>query len=191
MIEFNEELHQYKVNGKILPSVSQIMKRMSDDVYNTVNPYVLENARIRGTAVHKAIEMYELFGIEPTDDEILIYFNRYLKAKEKHKFVVTNSELILTNNVFCGTLDQIVKMEDVTCINDIKVTSKRNMELLEVQLAGYYQLARANNIQVDKCYVTHLTKTSGVVKEVIPNFDKWNQIKKEFIFIKELTDETN
>ena len=53
-IEFIESSHTYLVNGIIVPSVTQIMKGDSDNVYNGIPSHILEKAAERGTAVHKA-----------------------------------------------------------------------------------------------------------------------------------------
>jgi hypothetical protein len=58
-IKFIESSHTYIVGDRRLPSVSHIMSEMSKQYYTDINPEVLENARERGTRVHKAIEMFE------------------------------------------------------------------------------------------------------------------------------------
>lgn len=185
MIEFNPTEHQYRVEGKILPSVSEIMRGMSENYYANIHPQILHDAADRGTRVHKAIEMYEKFGIEP-DDDTWVYFDRYIKAKKKYPFQVITTELILTNYEYCGMLDQIIVKNNELAINDIKVTSKRNIELLEVQLAAYEELALYNDFNVKRCYVTHLTKTSGVVREIKPNRELWQRKKAEWQFMESL-----
>ena len=185
MIQFDPHLHQYRVEGKVLPSVSEIMRGMSENYYSNVHPAVLQHAADRGTRVHKAIEIYERLGIEP-DDDTWVYFDRYLKAKKKHKFEVVQTEIMLTNFQYCGTLDQLILINGELAINDIKVTSKRNIELLEVQLAAYEELALYNMKKVKKCYCTHLTKTSGVMVEIKPNRELWQRKKAEWRFMESL-----
>lgn len=54
-LSFNEEYHTYKLNGKIIPSVTKLL---DDGSYNNVPEEILERARKKGTLVHKEIEEY-------------------------------------------------------------------------------------------------------------------------------------
>lgn len=52
-IDYNEEFHVYRLNGKILPSVTQLL---DDETYVNVDKDILEYAQTKGTIVHKEIE---------------------------------------------------------------------------------------------------------------------------------------
>jgi hypothetical protein len=54
-VEYIEDFHTYKLNGKIIPSVTQLL---DDGVYLDVDKDILEYAREKGTLVHKEIENY-------------------------------------------------------------------------------------------------------------------------------------
>lgn len=54
-VEYIEEFHTYKLNGKIIPSVTQLL---SDGNYEGIDKKVLEYAQFRGRLVHKEIEEY-------------------------------------------------------------------------------------------------------------------------------------
>ena len=54
-LSFNEEWHIYKLNGKIIPSVTKLL---DNGEYNNVPEEILERARKKGTLVHKEIEEY-------------------------------------------------------------------------------------------------------------------------------------
>src|SRR5687767_10505919 len=53
---FDAKTHTYRVEGRIVPHITEIVP--SD--YSHVHPLVLERARQRGTAVHKATEYFDL-----------------------------------------------------------------------------------------------------------------------------------
>ena len=57
-LTFNEFNHTYRLDELIIPSVTTLMKPLSDDVYRTVDPEVLEKAARRGTAIHNAVENF-------------------------------------------------------------------------------------------------------------------------------------
>ena len=54
-IDFDEEFHIYRLNGRIIPSVTQIL---DDGEYQKVDEKILEYARKKGTLVHKEIQEY-------------------------------------------------------------------------------------------------------------------------------------
>ena len=55
-LAFDEPTHTYRLNGAILPSVSAIMRPLSQALYKGVDEAALSAAAARGTAVHNAIE---------------------------------------------------------------------------------------------------------------------------------------
>lgn len=54
-VEYNDEWHTYKLNGKIIPSVTTLL---DTGEYINVPEALLEYARQKGTLVHKEIEEY-------------------------------------------------------------------------------------------------------------------------------------
>lgn len=52
-LTYNETWHTYRLNGKIIPSVTRLL---DDGTYLNVDPKVLESAQMRGTLIHKEIE---------------------------------------------------------------------------------------------------------------------------------------
>ena len=70
---FDSEKHIYTLDmeGQTLqlPSVTQILRFVSRELYGDIPQHILENAADRGTRVHEAIEMYEKFGWMETDTD--------------------------------------------------------------------------------------------------------------------------
>lgn len=56
MFTFDEEKHEYRFNGQIVPHVTGVLKDMTD--YSMVPPAKLEAARQKGVAVHKMVELW-------------------------------------------------------------------------------------------------------------------------------------
>ena len=54
-LTYNDEFHTYKVDGDIVPSVTQLL---DTGEYNNVPEEVLEYSRQKGTLIHKEIEEY-------------------------------------------------------------------------------------------------------------------------------------
>ena len=178
-IDFVEVTHQYFVDGRELPSVSTIMQNLSRDYYADIHPVRLAKPANRRTRVHKAIEMFEKFGIEEEDEEIKPYLRNYKVAKKLKGFQVINTELMLTNHEFCGTLDMMALYKNELVIIDLKATSKLNTILREVQLAAYLELAIANGFDISKCYCLLIKEDSHKFVEVRPNVMLWEELKNE------------
>lgn len=58
MLTFDERTHIYRYDGKVVPSVTQILQPLSD--YSHVSPATLAAAAAFGQAVHKACELDDL-----------------------------------------------------------------------------------------------------------------------------------
>ena len=179
-IEFIEESHTYLVDGMIVPSVTQIMKPLSDQYYGATSPEVLQNAARRGTEVHKAIYDLEQTGMAQ-EGNASPYVQNYLVAKKLKGFKPLMQEFQLTDGVFCGTLDMLAELNGQQVIIDLKCTSQLNKELAEVQLAGYQELCEKNGIGVDATYILHLKRDTYKLYKIYPNIQKWTELKKEYI----------
>lgn len=178
-IEFIEESHTYVVDGIIVPSVTQIMKPMSEKYYSGIHPDVLNEAADRGKRVHKTIYDIEHNNVILVDDT-MPYLKNYQLAKHMKQFVPLMQEFMLTEGTFAGTLDMLAEMNGQQVIIDLKATSKFNKELAEVQLAGYVELCDKNGIGVEATYILHLTKDSYKLHKVTPNFGKWIELKNKY-----------
>lgn len=179
-INFVADGHRYIVNGVELPSVSKIMESLSKEKYDNIDAEVLARASKRGTAVHKAVELYETLGIESNDELVKDHLIEYRIAKRLHGIDVQKVELMMTNGLYCGTVDNISIVGGKLCIVDLKATSVINTDLLEVQLAGYQQLAFDNGYIIEKTYVLHLKKDGFKFKEIRPNKMLWQSLLEKY-----------
>ena len=183
-IEFNEETHTYKVDGKILPSVTGITSILSNLEYKEIDLEILKRAAEKGSAVHKAIEDYLLWGEYELDIQYEPYMEQFKKALEKEKFETKKTEFKLTNGEICGTLDNMSKLNGETIIIDYKTTATIHLKLLEAQFGGYKILCDSNSIKIDKWYGLFLTKKGYKFKEVKPNVEIFNKCKEIYDYIK-------
>lgn len=179
-VEFIEEQHIYLVDGlTIVPSVTQIMKPMSEAYYTGISEETMREAADRGTRVHKAIEDLEkgVVTLPEISEDILPYVKNYLIAKHIKGFKPIHLEYRMTDGEYAGTIDQVAEMKGKIIIIDYKATSKYNRELAEVQLAGYDWLSRYNGIIPDEHYILHLTRETFKFNKVAINYPKWNELK--------------
>lgn len=136
-IAFFEDEHRYLVDGVNCPSVTEIISQLTSRGYANINPSVLEAARLRGTAVHEALEDLD-YDIDP---EIVPEIMPYIQAYEEWKSVYRPSWYGIEQTVFCeegwfiGTLDRIGCLNGSEfAIVDIKTSQPTRESYLSVSL---------------------------------------------------------
>ena len=149
MLEFNEEKHEYTLDGKKLLSVTQLMQKygLAPD-YSNVNQAVLEAKANYGKYVHEEIEKWikeREIGLSTE----LINFVKYIKETNTS---VIESEYKVWNDVVAGTIDLITNRDNQPIIADIKTTSTIHKEPVSWQLSIYLYL-----------YVGLITSTENVL----------------------------
>ena len=180
-LEFIESSHEYKFRGKVIPSVTQLMKSSSEAYYSNISTQRLAIAADRGTRVHQAIYDYDTLGLLTIDEEIKPYLNEYIIAKNRYKFQPLAQEFKLTNGIFAGTLDMLAEFNGRQVIIDLKATSVLNKSLAEIQLAGYDELCTYNGIGVNECYILHLMKDKHKLHRIMPRYTEWTRLVKEYL----------
>lgn len=76
---YNEEFHTYRLNGKIIPSVTRLL---DDGTYINIDPKILESAQMRGTLIHKEIEQWLKSGINGYTDEFYEFLDIYTNNEQ-------------------------------------------------------------------------------------------------------------
>ena len=77
---YNPEWHTYRLNGKIIPSVTRLL---DDGSYLNVDPKILESAQMRGTLIHEEIEDYLKYEEMGYTDETMEFIEYFINNKEK------------------------------------------------------------------------------------------------------------
>lgn len=183
-----DENHIYRVNGVVKPSVSAIMKPLSDEYYGNAlgssdENFIksrLENRRVLGTAIHEGIETFLLFGVyDPSVEPYLAQFKKWLK---KEDIEVLHTEMKLTDGWYCGTIDLYCKERKTNklVLVDVKATAKINKPLIEVQLAAYKSLLDINGFQVDMTKSLHIREKGYTYKSVAINIWKWKELFESY-----------
>lgn len=159
-LDFDERTHTYKLNGVVLPSVTTIMKPLSDDKYSTVRADVLENAANKGSIVHNAIENYLKFGIEDISDDYKPYFLAFLEflSDKQPTILVTESKVYHKILRYSGTVDLICIIDGLVYLIDYKTTAVLIEMLTKVQLEAYAKAMESHSFKVDKKAILHLKK---------------------------------
>lgn len=108
-IEFNQETHQYFIDGVEFPSVTTILKPIQN--FGMVAPDVLARAAEFGRNVHTATEYYDRGTLdEDTLHEALVpYLNGWKKflAEKPMKFHLNEFKVFSLKYGYAGTLDRV------------------------------------------------------------------------------------
>ena len=182
MIKFNEDKHEYTVDGKVVPCVSDIMKCATCLYYTDEIPQqVLELACKKGSAVHKAIEDYLLFEDYEIEEQYKPIFNQFLKWYEEYKPEILKVEYQMSNGIYAGTCDLICKIDNKIIGIDHKTSSEIHTNMIAIQEAGYDELC---DLKIDEWYVLHLTKTRYEFKKIEIRKDIWDKCKDIYFYMK-------
>lgn len=157
---FFERDHSYEVDGLKLPSVSEIIRFLSREIYANATQYQLDHAADRGTRVHCMCENIDRYGSCEADSEVEPYvmaYIQFLKDKKPDWKLIEYSMCDLDLG-FAGTLDRYGIIDDKLTIVDIKSNSSIKPALVTAQLNGYAKLAEANKFPVEAIASLHLKK---------------------------------
>lgn len=146
LLEFDADTHAYRLDGVAIPSVTQILKAAGMYSYlDAVHPDRLEKARLRGVAVHRAIELYANGTLDwsTVSDEVAGYVEGYTAWA-----AVRGWQPSLVEHRFChpvyryaGTLDQGGKLgygeEAVVDFKTMLVFGPAAAAAARLQLAAY------------------------------------------------------
>lgn len=144
MLEFHEARHEYRLDGEVVPSVTQVTDGLLTDL-SMVPRDVLERAAAFGTAVHMTCELDDddMLDEDALDVALRPYLAGYRKFKAEVKPEVLANELKVYSRKygFAGTLDRVMRFGRglPRCLVDLK-TNTQLLPAVGPQTAAY-QLA--------------------------------------------------
>lgn len=150
---FDPAKHEYRVNGRRLPSVTQLIKPLYDGSFDFVPEEVMEHKSQLGKAVHYACELHDkgTLDVSTVMGEVAPYFEAYLLFLKEHKPRWTLVEQPLASSSgFAGTPDRAGSVPEYDIdfsVVDIKTVASVSAAV-GVQLAGYEKLI-AENLKID------------------------------------------
>ena len=138
---FNEDNHTYELDGRPLPSVTEILSILND--FSDVSPYVLAQAARRGTLVHEYCEMID-YGVDPNDldieSDLVGYVQAYVNFLRDWNPTWSLIEQPVWTDAYAGTLDRYGKIDGHLALVDIKTSSsagRRQKIVWACQLSAY------------------------------------------------------
>lgn len=165
---FFDEGHKYTLDGEEFPSVSDICRFLSREVYGTVAQYTLDQAADRGTRVHKACEALDVYGKVEVSEDIAPYLKSYLKFRQEHavKWNMVERSIAHPKERYAGTIDRYGELDGAKALVDLKTTYTVHKRLAIAQLNLYRWMIEEEGHSVEKQYILHLTKDGYKLIEI-------------------------
>lgn len=154
-VTFDEATHTYTVDGKTVPSITQIVAPLGKDMDepDELTELAIDNAAERGTAMHAYIA-HRLRGGAPEDFELPDAWQGYADAVElflaEHPLTPLLIEEPLGCSLFAGTPDLVCQIGEEVYILDWKFVSALAKSKVGAQLAGYAVLCERNDVFPDR-----------------------------------------
>jgi hypothetical protein len=140
--DFDPATHTYQIDGRVVPSVTQIIAPLID--YTGINEAILDRKSAIGTAVHLACQFDDEDDLDDGDLDPAIagYIAgwRRFKAEKRPVMVLSEKQLYSKTRLAAGTLDRVMTIQDAIWMVDIKTTASLS-PAVGVQTAGYCTLA--------------------------------------------------
>jgi|GEM_PF-3915276 len=137
-LAFEEKTHQYILNGtQVLPSVTTLMKPLSDTLYAGIRPETLQAAAERGTEVHSAIEDYVTLGITDISEARRGYFEAFLRWMKDYNVQPLSVEHRAYHPAlgYAGTLDMLCTLSKsdtdpqvLRCCDEILAAKEKKLQ---------------------------------------------------------------
>lgn len=142
---FEETAHAYCYQGRKLPSVTQILKPISEPFYRMIDPVTLKNAADRGSAIHECLEYLVQDDLEESSilPDWVPYIDAFKAFCQAFNPVFISTELKLACPDFAGTIDVVCTIDSETWVIDYK-TTKTLLPGVALQTAAYELLARGS-----------------------------------------------
>jgi hypothetical protein len=154
---FFDQGHRYELDGEEIPSVSELTRFMSWEIYGDVAQFTLDNAANRGTTVHKLCEALDKYGQIECPADVAGYVQAYVTCLKEHRptWELIEKPIYHPDKLYAGTLDRYGTLDGKAALVDIKTSSAIQKPLYGAQL-NLYRMALGKD--VDALYVLHLKK---------------------------------
>jgi len=143
-LAFDEARHEYRVGGRVVPSVTQILSILSD--FSAVPADALARAAEFGRHVHQAVDLYNKSTLDEAalDPALAPYLGDWKQFIHDTDAEVTASEFRAAHEQlgFAGTLDSVALVRRRCCVIDVK--TGQVPRTVGPQLAAYKALLEAS-----------------------------------------------
>ncbi|MBQ4447399.1 MAG: hypothetical protein II897_03805 [Clostridia bacterium] len=158
---FEGEKHIYRLDGRCVPSVTTVMRPLSQALYKDVDEKILNEAANRGTAIHNAIENYILYGVKDVPECYEGYFEAFRTwYKDMNpEPLATECRVYHKSLLYAGTADLPCLIDGKRILVDHKTSATVNRMLTGVQLEAYSKAYESHGFRFDGKAILHLMPT--------------------------------
>lgn len=135
---FDEDRHDYTLNGEKLSGVTPIIAWLFPDTYKGIPKHILDQAAEYGTLIHKKCELSDN-GIPQDDPSVMAY--QELKWS-KRLVTLENEYLVSDEKRIASSIDMLSTGYDIV---DVKTTSKVHIPHVTMQTSIYAWLFELQN----------------------------------------------
>lgn len=153
-LEFNPDKHEYRVGGKVIPSVTEICGPLTYSKYKVDNA-IVEQAAYRGSLIHELTALWDRGDLEEDSTltaDVGLYLMAWIQFCHDYQPKWQYIELPLACRKYAGTIDRIGEIDGKLVVVDIKTSSsmdRANKIALAMQLFGYWYLCSHNDIRIN------------------------------------------
>jgi len=143
-LTYRDDIHEYRIDGVVVPSVTQIIKEAGFSDYSMVPAPILKAAQKFGKAVHSATELWDkgILDVESLSAPLVPYLEAWKKFRTDYNPVINEIELKLGSEKwrFAGTIDRIITLNGAGIL-DLK-SGFEFIPATAIQTGGYGILAK-------------------------------------------------
>jgi hypothetical protein len=144
ILTFNQEKHEYKEDGVIIPSVTQCIQKAGLIDLSFVEKELLEYKSDVGTKIHKTTELYDQGNLDEATLHPLLagFLQAWKKFIKDYQFIPMHIELKRVHPLYkyAGMIDRIGTIIDGKTITQIDIKTGVHHHSYAIQSGGYTEL---------------------------------------------------
>ena len=169
-LSFDDQKHQYKSDGLIIPSVTQVIRESGLVNLDWIDKELLEIKADLGKKVHSTTELYDngTIDLDELHPILKAYLDGWIKFRKDYNFIPTEIELQLSHKLYkyAGRIDRVGLIGKDLSLIDIKSGTQQKTNA--IQTAGYellYNQEKKKTEQIKKRFIVYLSETGYKVEE--------------------------
>lgn len=177
MLEFDRLIHEYSIDGKTIPSVTDLVSILGDDVDEYIED-AMERAADRGVTCHAVIEM-ALQGEDYTGEYPSAY-QAHVNAIEQFLAENTISPIAIEQPIYsaemnvAGTPDLLCMFNGKLAIMDWKCVSSIAKTKVKAQLNGYCNIFYHSGVFPEELYAVQFVPDKYRIYPVAIDAHEWD-----------------